>query len=274
MKALFLRIPVPAEGPGFNHNVPRPVRIEKMSGGVDTVRKVHGLVRGLALPRARRLKMLDTGSVVMYYLIRITVAIVTFGLGSGLAGLISPTPSNSGAVQRYHGRENRPVAPVDVEGVLRPEWVFVEKKLDWYQVSPAPEDGASVPPAMFERAHAHISIFYPSGKFAIVCCHLLRSESDPMAVRLDWNDGYRVYLGSWERKFKKIVTVANVVHSTQQMVDMYERPHLVGLWDLGDGDPSDQSIMRADGVPFVHLQNFTSLELLPSVVMKPVTVIM
>jgi hypothetical protein len=206
----------------------------------------------------------------MHHLIRIVVAILTFSTGFGLAGLVSPATKSRTVFRRpCNGSVAKPLG--GEREVIDANWVFVEKDLAWYEVRSSAENFSSNPPPVVETAHAHLSIFYPSGKFAIVCCRLVRAKGAPTQIRFDTDTlyGYTVYFGNWEREgTRTMATVADESYSTALLADMLERDHLVQLWNLGEGEPSDQSTLRADGRPFVHLKNFSSLTLLSSVLAK------
>lgn len=208
----------------------------------------------------------------MYYSIRLAVAIVTFGLGSGLAWLISPSATNTNWIRNDHCRKVRQNSPVERPSeLIKPEWVFVKRGLDWNKGTFLPAGDGSDRRVEVESTHAEIAIFYPSGKFAFLVCNLLRDPNEP--TRIFYDDQFErgnVYLGTWTRtSSKKIVTVADLSHHTGGISDRPLRKHLEDRWDVDPGEPKDQYVMLANGTPFGHLNNFASLPLLSTLVLRP-----
>lgn len=210
----------------------------------------------------------------MHYLIRIAIAIVTFMIGSGLAGLISPS-SNDRSASRRNGcaseKAARPKAPDN--GNLDPKWVFFKKNLDWREGVSFTENDDSGAPRKIEYARAEIAVFYPSGKFAFVVGQLYRyAEAKDEIFYDDQRKIGHVYLGTWSRTSPiKIVTVADESHFTPGLEDRPLRDHLEGRWDVGSAEPQVHDVIYENRVPYVHLTNFVSLHKLSSYLEKPAT---
>jgi hypothetical protein len=210
----------------------------------------------------------------MNYLIRVAVAIITFAIGSGLAGWISPSYKESAASRRNGCAKNKKLrTKASDNGNLDPKWVFVKKDLIWREAPYLSTNDGSDPGAVVESAPTEIAVFYPSGEFALVICDLYRNAVAKDEIYYDdlWKVGF-VYRGSWRRTSPtEIITVTDVTRFTPGILDHPYARHLEGKWAVSANEPQGHEVLYENTTPYVHLKNFASFRVLSSYLEKPAT---
>lgn len=204
----------------------------------------------------------------MQYLLRVFVAIVTFAVGSGIAGFISPV-ARKPYLRSHHQCDPLSAAKLRFDsGAIDPRWVYFPRNLQWNESAPHTESEAlGEAPVTTESAFGEVAIFYPSGQFVFVEGELERPKGvrDQFYLFSRSDLGFRIYVGNWVRNPSgSIDVIAKITYMRSALFSArFEKKSMLRQkWFANGGELQAEQEVALDRKTFVHRAGFSSLDLI------------
>jgi hypothetical protein len=199
------------------------------------------------------------------------VALFTFALGFTLHSLRrrqDETPASAFRVTVTQKQAATAQARDDTEIERRlfdPRWVYVTRDIRWERV-----------PKEFQMKgkswdlNGRLIVFYPSGAYAEVSCHLIRDNKTGSVEQVENTElGHSTFIGKWSRQADgTISTVARYDHSGMYNVYLSDAPQVFTRRWVVLRPASDRigTLIEADGEKFVPASYINELDGLPGLV--------